>query len=312
MAFDLRSGRVLWSFAVDAGMMPGPALDTLTNSVLVAGGDGILYAFEAATGAIRRQSGLTSPDAMSSPHIDAAEVLYLGAAGTLNSYSATSNERLWSYRARALGDFGDVPVALSDSIVFTTGTRHVGFWSAAKSLPIARFLELSREAHRTKPLSSYRGWFREQALVAVRRADGRLIWQHPLGIGLEVPRNTSGTPVVVRDRVIVSSPVSRTVWTFDASSGRVLWSHRLRATHKGAVTVTGDDILAGDKNGDVTVLSLADGALVGRCRAAAGFTPFAPLVVGRTLFAATRDGWVYATPYDSLRRRVSRGGATCF
>ncbi len=313
MAFDSKSGKTLWSFSVDAGIMPGPALDTIANAVLVAGGDGILYALDMATGAVQSQSGLESADAMSSPHLD-KDALFLGAAGTLNRYSASRKDRLWSFHPRTFRDFGDIPVALSDSMVFTTGMRSVGFWKAARTLPFSRFVHLAREASRTRPLSSYRGWFSEQWLLAVRRSDGLLVWQQPLGIGLEVPRNTSGTPVVARNRVLVSSPVSQAIWAFDAQSGHVLWSRQLQAMHKGAVTITTNEVIFGDKTGYVTVLRLADGGLIGRCNAASPFTPLAPIIIGKTVFVATRNGRVYATPYDVFRRNASAsdGVGLCF
>ena len=128
-----------------------------------------------------------------------------------------------------------------------------------------------------------------------------------------MPRNTSGTPVLTNGRVIVSSPVSGTIWAFNLESGEQLWTRQLDAIHKGAVTVAGDEMVFGDKKGRINIVRVSDGAMLGSCRTTSSFTPFAPVLVGRTMFVATRDGWVYATPFDSLRKRViERVQQPCF
>ena len=139
------------------------------------------------------------------------------------------------------------------------------------------------------------------------------LWRKPLGIGLDVPRNASGMPVLVPPRVIVTSPMSRTLWVFDAATGRVLSRQELAAVHKGAVTAVGDDILLGDRKGNISLFRLPDGAPIGQCFAGSAFNVFGPRLVGKTLFVGTDDGWLHAVPYDSLRGRAVKGGArSCF
>jgi outer membrane protein assembly factor BamB len=313
MAVDLRTGRSLWSLSIDAGVMPAPAIDSARNTVSVAGGDGILYTLSLASGVIQRMTGLESADAMSSPRIDTEGIIYLGTAETIRSYSTRTGEAKWHFRPPALRAVGDVPVALADSIVLTTGTRAYGFWNAFRALPIARFGDLLREAVRTRKLSTYRSWFQEQWLVAISRRAATPIWQRALGVGLSIPRNTSGTPVVSNEMVIVSSPISRVVSAFVLKSGKLLWSRHLDSTHRGAVTVFGTNIILGEKNGTLLLLRLSDGEVVGQCSAGAPFTVFAPVVVGSTLFFATHDGWVRAVPYETLLRQAgTRSAMPCF
>jgi outer membrane protein assembly factor BamB len=315
IAVDLRTGRTVWSLNADGGIMPAPALDSAEGSLIVAGGDGVLRTLDVRTGAVKHASVLGSPDAMASPRIDDNGVVYLGADATLFSYSTRTGRFLWRFRPPGLVELGTPPAALADTIVFTEGTKHLGLWSAFRALPIRRFWQLAREGRSMfgNRLSTYASWFQEQWLLAVDRRDGHPLWQQPLGVGLIVLRNNSGTPVVAGKRVIISSPVSQTVSAFDVASGRVLWRRRLDAMHIGAATIVGSDIVLGDKNGYITLLRIDDGRVIGRCNAGAAFSPTAPVVVGRTLFTATRDGWVRATPYDSLRHRaILPGGTACF
>jgi outer membrane protein assembly factor BamB len=117
--------------------------------------------------------------------------------------------------------------------------------------------------------------------------------------------------VLAGSAVIISSPFSKTIRAFDAATGRIRWKRDLEAMHKGAVTVNGDDVLFGDRNGDMSFLSLASGATTGTCTAGSPFTVFAPILVGRTLFVATKNGAVIAAPYDSVRARATRR-APCY
>jgi outer membrane protein assembly factor BamB len=312
---DLKTGATIWSLAVDDGIMTAPAIDSAAGSVTVAGGDGVVRTLDIHTGALLRTYGLRASDAMASPRLDGDGVAYLSGGSTLFSYSTRTGKLNWFFAPPDLVQLSTPPTALSDTIVFQEGIKHRGVWSAFRDLSFGRFVRLGREGYNMsgRRLSSYPMWYEEQWLLAIDRRDGHLLWKQPLGVGLIVLRNNSGTPVVAGQRVLVSSPVSQIVWAFDAATGRVLWSRALEAMHVGAVTVVGSDVLLGDKSGNLTVLRITDGEVVGRCKAGGPFSPTAPVVVGRTLFAPTRDGWLRATPYDSLRRRATAsGGAMCF
>ncbi len=314
-AVDLKTGATLWSLKTEGGIMPAAAIDSAAGTIVVAGGDSMVRTLDMRTGAVKNAGKLRGPVSMSSPRIDENGVVYLGAAGSLFSYATRAGTFNWSFSPPDLFDLAAPLVALTEKIVFTEGIKHRGLWSAFRDLPFGQFLKLSREGYRLsgRRVSTYSMWFREQWLLAVDRGDGHLLWQQSLGVGLIVLRNTSGTPVVTGERVIISSPVSQMVSAFDATSGRVIWRRRLDAMHIGAVTIVDSDVVLGDKKGNVTFLRAEDGAILGRCSAGAPFSPTAPIVVGRTLFAATRDGMLYATPYDSLRSRaLAPGGMACF
>ncbi len=313
LSFDLQSGNRLWSVRFDGGGMTAPVVDTASHSLVVAGGDGVLYQLSLEDGAIRRQAGLRDMPAMSNPRIGADRSILVGAGTSVISYSLSRDRFDWRIRVPPLKALGDVPIALSDTVAFITGAGSVGFWNAVRRLPIREFLHLAGEARRTYGLARYTNWFWEQRLLAVDRRSGRLLWQRPLGLGVLVSRNSSGMPVVVGNRVVVSSPYSKTIRAFDVGSGRELWMQPLDAMHRGGVTVVGEDVIIGDRTGTISLFRLGDGTSIGRCAAGAPFTVLGPVLVGRTLFTATRDGWVNATPYEDLRRRALEPGLKpCF
>jgi outer membrane protein assembly factor BamB len=311
-AYELASGKPRWFNRTTTGSMPGPALDTISGSLLLAGGDGVLYQLAPTDGKVLSATGLRAADAMSSPRVLPDGSAIMAAGDVVVRYDIARGTFTWRFHPPLLRALGDVPVAVTDSTVFVTGTRTVGLRNAARVLPMRDFLRLAAEAARTKHLSSYRGWYQEQWLIALNRRTGKQRWRRALGVGLQVPRNTAGSPVVAGGRVIVSSPVSLRVSAFSVRTGTLLWTHVSPASHKGAVTVVGHDVVYGDKTGQLHILRLVDGVEIGTCSAGGGFTPTAPIIVGHTIVLATRDGWVHATPYDSLRARALQHAPTCF
>jgi outer membrane protein assembly factor BamB len=310
LAIDARTGDIRWAAGSAAGMMPGAAIDTVAQTITTSGGDGLVSTYALADGRLLRSTGLGGSNGMSSVRIDESGVAFIGASDLLQSYSTRTGAINWRFRAPGMRALGDITVALTPTTVFTTGTRGVAFSEAFHTLSWSQFTSLMREGAKTQRLRSIRGWFRQQWLIAVDRTTGRMLWRRPLGIGLSVPRNQSGTPVVVQDTVVVSSPVSRTVLAFRLD-GKPLWSSRLPAMHKGAATIAGADVILGDKSGNMLLLDMASGAIAGSCRIGGSFSVTAPLLVGKTLIVATRDGAVIAAPYVGIRARMRSKAGGC-
>jgi outer membrane protein assembly factor BamB len=312
-AFAVGTGVRLWFKRTPTGNMPAPAFDTISRSLLMAGGDGMLYRLSPADGSVLSSSGLRSANAMSSPRILPNGTAIMGAGSVVTCYDIARDSFTWRFHPPLFHSIGDVPVAVTDSFVFTTGTKNFGFRNAMRALPVREFVALTTDAVRSKKLGGYKTWYQQQWLIALDRTTGRMRWRRPLGIGLQVPRNTAGTPVAVDDRVVVSSPVSKTISAFALRTGTLLWSRKQPSSHKGAVTVIGRDVVFGDKAGILHVLRLVDGVELGACNAGAGFSPLAPVLVGQTFIIPTRDGWVHAVPYDLLRRRaLARPSGSCY
>jgi outer membrane protein assembly factor BamB len=308
IAVDLKDGRQRWAFDVDGGVMPAPALDTTTSTLLVAGGDGVLHLLDIETGAEKKAVGLRAVVAMSSPRLDDRGHAYFGAQDRLISYATRDHKFDWVFKVTDLVELATPVAALSDSIVFISGTEsRMNWWSAFRALPFARFVEVARDGYKVSGnhLASYNYWYAQQWLLAVDRYTGQLRWKQPLGVGGIVLRNNSGTPVVAGDRVLISSPVSNIIAAFDVMSGKPLWRRTVDARHVGPLTIVGDDIVFGDQGGRVNILAAKDGAMIGRCVAGGPSSPAQPIVVGKTIFVMPRDGWIYATPYEALRRRAT-------
>src|SRR6266513_783267 len=178
---DLASGRSRWSCDFPSGVMPAPALDTLDGFVVVAGGDGVLSLLSLEDGRLQGEFGLKAPNAMSSPRVDPLGTVIFGAGSFVTSVMLSSQSLAWQDGFPLLHSLGDMPVALSDSVVFTTGTQTYGLRNASRALPLRRFSALVLEGLRTKKWSAYRTWMQQQWLLAVSRWDGHVLWRRPLG-----------------------------------------------------------------------------------------------------------------------------------
>ena len=272
-AFDLRSGRIRWKFESGAGIMPSPAV--VGSIIFAAGGDSCIHSVNRRTGQQLHAWCTGSPIAMSSLRIADSLVIAGNVSGHLIAYHTRMFREQWRRRWAPIDHIGDPPVAYAHGLVVTTGT------------------------HLFHP-DSMRHW-----AVAFSAATGDTVWRSMLGAGPRFDRNTSGTPAVAGDVVVVSSPIAQSLHAFDARTGATRWSMKLESQHKGAPTIVGEDVVLGDASGRLSVRALATGAQLGVCRFDAPFTVFAPLLVGRTILVATQDGWVYAEPYDQLRARAA-------
>jgi len=231
--------------------------------------------------------------------------VYFAAGRTLIRYSLESHALDWRIRMPPLLSLGDTPVALTDTVVFTSGYADVPLFEAFRHLSPGRFWSLAKTAYHTRPWSFRDHWFSEQWIAAVDRRNGNLLWRQSLGVGLYVSRNASGTPVTSGKDVIISSPFSQQLHVFDAATGQRRWMHQLTDMHKGAVTVLNDEIFVGDRKGALTAFDVDDGQIKGQCMAGAPFTVLAPVLVGRTMLLTTKVGSVVAVPFDSVHARMT-------
>jgi outer membrane protein assembly factor BamB len=272
-AFDLRTGRIKWKFASGAGIMPSPAV--VGSIVFTGGADSCIHSVNARTGQQLHSWCTGSPIAMSSLRIADSLVIVGNVSGHVLAYNTRTFKEQWRRKWAPIDHIGDPPVAFAHGLAITTGT------------------------HTFVP-DSQRHW-----VVAFNATNGDTVWRSVLGVGPRFERNTSGTPAVAGDMMVVSSPIAQTLHAFDARSGAKRWSMDVDSPLRGAPTIVGEDVVFGDAAGRLSIRELRTGKLLGVCRFSAPFTVFAPLVVGQTILVATQDGWLYAEPYAELRGRAS-------
>jgi outer membrane protein assembly factor BamB len=318
-AYDLRTGDSLWSVLTSGGVMTAAAIDAKSATVSFVGADGCLQTLKTANGQPVRSWCLGGSVLMSSPRIDDenGDVIVGGGVLTHNRVVAVNvrtGRESWRTDLSSYHAMSDIPVAMTKDMVYTVGSLNASYKTVWKALPASDALHLMREAQKAVGLGKRDEWFERQWLIALDRKTGKERWRRPLGFGLMISRNHSGSPVVVDSTVFVTSPVTRTLWAFNAATGRLRWTRDLGALQRGSPTAIDSLLLVGDSSGRLSLFRQGDGELVGQCQAAAGFTVTQPILVGKTIFAATRDGWVHVEPYTELRARMTLAAAvpSCF
>jgi outer membrane protein assembly factor BamB len=303
IAFDKATGRTRWRLALGASAMSAPALRG--DTVFVVGGDGCALAISAASGATRWRRCFGSPFAMSSPRLS-GDAIFAGADdGSLYRWSTATGAALWRFRDTIIQHVGDVPVAVDDSLLFTTGVRFVQGRTSLGELPLSRIIATSMALLREGRIRDALGLrFDEQFAIAVRRDDGSEKWRTPLGTSSHITRNLSGTPVLAGGALFLSSPLTRTAFRLDPASGAVVWRQPLGAVSRGALIVVNDRVWIAAEDSTVRVLDARSGDPVGACRLDSSGTPFAPVVIGGSLLLAGRSGTVMLVPFAEMEGRL--------
>jgi outer membrane protein assembly factor BamB len=309
------TGRERWRTPFSAGVMPAPALRD--DTVFVLAGDGCSTALDARTGARLWRRCFASPFAMSSPRLS-GDALYGGATdGSLYEWNAKSGEAIWRFKDLEVPRVGDVPVAIGDSLLFTTGVRPVEGRTSLGEVPLRSIVATSFELlgeGRIRPALGLR--FTEHFALAVRLSDGREKWRTSLGLGMTVARNTSGTPVIVGDALFVASPIMRSLYRLDANTGELVWRRRLGAVTRGAVTIVNQRVYLVAEDATLRSFDARTGDALGSCRLSSASSPFAPVVVGASLFFGDRSGRATMMPLAALngimRRRLAESCAVVF
>lgn len=308
---DLKTGKTLWMYATAAGTMPSATIDVATGQVIVVGNDGILHELSLADGRETRSWGLLSEVSMSSPRIDSLGLAIVGSKSRVTAYDVRRGVLAWR-TGIGLGAISDVPVARGGGLVFTTGVEDLGLRAGFQRLPLGDFLRLARESARHHPITASQLWFRQQWLLALDESTGKVVWKQSIGMGMPLTRNQAGAPALSDSLVIVASPISKSIYAFEAKTGRPVWHQPLEAIHRGAPTIIGDDVWIGDASGTMTVYSERTGAVVGHCHSDTPFSVFSPMLVGQTIFVAPRGGALYARSYADARSRLMGSGTPCF
>lgn len=311
-AFRIADGDSLWTHWTQAGVMPAGAIDTAARTITIAGADRTVRVLALRDGSVREVASMLDAVNMSSVRLDSDGVAYLGARQRVAAFDTRHGRLLWRRSFDWIDGIGDVPVAVGDTLAYTTGVEEVGIRTLLHGASFADFRTWMIAAARTQPWFRHAIWFQRQWLLAVNRRSGAVAWIHDLGAGPATLRNTSGSPVVRGGRVFVASPISRRLFAFNGATGRVAWEHSLDTPAFGAPLVAGGDVIVGDVAGTMRLFNAETGELLGSCSAGAPFTVTSPVLVGQTVFVALKGGLVYARPYAELRQRLSRHASRCF
>ncbi|MFO7581694.1 outer membrane protein assembly factor BamB [Guyparkeria sp.] len=292
-AYDLESGKRLWSADLDAALSVGGGAGE--GLVVFGSDDGRVFALDAETGETRwTRSIRSSVDA--APSVGFGDVAVRGRDGTFALLDAETGEVHWqqSTSQPSLTLQGQSRILMfPDAIAvgFDDGTMGVysrddgrELWSRAVALPtgrtdVDRMVDVDATPVFADGVFYVATW--QGKLAALAAQGGREIWSRDF---------SSVTDFAADRRALYLSDADGVVWAIDRRSGDALWRQPDLA-HRGLTgpALIGGDLVVGDVEGYVHVLSTASGRLLGRADWGDPLVDPIGSVDGRGL-AVSRDG----------------------
>lgn len=292
-AFELSSGRPLWSAASDLQLSGGPGAG---DGLVVAGSlKGDVIALDAETGQEKWKAKVNN-EVLSAPAVGMGMVFVHSNDGRVTAFDAATGERRWFYESElpALTVRGTSGITLGPGLIFVGGDNgkltalRASDGSLIWSIPVAEpdgRSELERMADvdgetvldgATLFATSYKNH-----TVAINGPSGQIMWdsEHGGARGL----GTSNSAIVVTDpKGYVSA--------LDKNTGGSLWQQTgLLNRRVSAPTVLGDYAVVGDFEGVVHWIRLSDGAFAARSQVGAAVSG-KPVVADGIVVIQSSDG----------------------
>lgn len=305
MSLDPSTGDILWTFETKGEVMPTPAI--YDNTAYITTGDKHLYAIDPESGKEKWRLELNHVVSMSSPNIKDG-ILYVGAGRpspyTFFAIDLTKKEVLWKTEFQDVyAGLDDVPPAIFNKLVFTTAIESSGVKSSLKD---------EYDAHGVK--GAYKqaikivigGFINKPALelpkhmiYAMDTESGNVVWKDSLGTGQMVPNNKSGAPIIYEDKVFVGSPITKTFYSYDARTGKQLWSYKNDVNKAPPVADKGKVYFTNTK-GFILAFNTEDGSLAGSKHLGGTLAPAGPIIINDSIIVGSQDSNVYMVPINEV------------
>lgn len=269
-SFDAQ-GKVIWQVQTGLRLSAGPAL--VDGALILGTLDGEVVAMEAQDGQERWRASLSS-EVISLPAGEGDLVAVRSGDGRVYGLSASDGERRWTVNRAvpALTLRGSGPLVVGRRAVFVgmdNGRvlalgRDDGepLWEEAVSVPAGR-TEIERIVDVDADLllienvlfaASYGG-----DLVAYEAGSGRVLWQRSLA---------SYTGMAVDGQCLYVTDVDSVLWCLDPRNGAAIWEqNQLKHRKLSAPLAYRGNVLVGDYEGYMHVVSAVNGRIIGRSRA---------------------------------------------
>lgn len=299
IALDLQGARQ-WSVKVETGRGPDgkpaylsfQAPPVIVNGlVLVGSTEGVLYAFDLGTGAVRWTNTVGGGVAGSAGGFKAADGGWRAAVvsqpdGVLHAFDLATGKQAWT----------SAPTDRCDGSAAFNGGRAV-FGSCAAAIHVigtadgrlVRNVELGADCQVAGgvAVSGERVFAgtRKGSLVCVDLADGTILWTHD-----EVKGELFTTPAVCADRVVFAADDGN-VRCVRRDDGKSVWSTAIGAGRATSPAIAGDKVVAAG-NGKLFLLALSDGKRL--WSADVGDDTSGPAIIGGMIVIGGDDGMVSA------------------
>ena len=293
-AIDGRSGADLWRASAGAPVATGVGSDGTTAAVVTQANEVVTFV----DGRVVWRQKLNA-QAYTAPLVAGGRVFVLAADRSINAFDGLTGTKLWSQQRPneplVLKQSG-VILAVGDTLVVGFSGRLAGLnpssgvirWEAPIASPrgvndIERLVDLVGRVSRDGDVVCARAF---QANVGcVNAVRGNLLWT----------KSANGAQGVHGDdRRVFGTESDGVVQAWRRTDGERVWTtDALRYRSLTAPQVVGRSIAVGDFAGIVHLLSREDGSLLNRLTTDGSPIAAAPVMVGNTLVAVTRNGGIF-------------------
>jgi outer membrane protein assembly factor BamB len=290
-AFNATTGREIWRADFHGNAMPTPVY--YGGNLYVPTGGGTLWAFDAATGAVKWKTAMGGFDSMSSPSVyinptthQAEIVVGTSDANHLVAVDASTGKILW-----------EQPTTLN---IFNTGMGdNSPAIDQAKGIIIQDSVVNFDRANKTTNLAAY----------AMNASTGAVLWSTYLGVGPTPPAYKAGVAMIHNGVVYIGSPVTSSLYALNESTGQILWKTSFpnagpAGAGRGAAAYAYGTlwIAAGPT---IYAIDPATGKVLSTYSPGGRFGIVNPVIVGGTMYLDNSYDWVQAVPLAKIYPSVN-------
>ncbi len=302
-AFDLATGRWLWTAFDETSVMTSPVLhDSTAYSISAAG---VLRGRSLADGSLRLERQLPG-GAIMGPAALSGETLFVGLdVDVACAVLLPGGHELWCREFPGLRWMGHASPSVADSVVLLTGVAT----ALTPGISEYRRLPWRNRLQQLRALLFPKYWDVNspgQVILGVDRGTGATRWRSRVyPWARDVDGHTAGTAVVASGIGVVVLPMADVAVGFDITTGAERWSQPAHGSRGPVLVLDGSVVVAG-QDGVVLVLNLATGSERCRLQSPLGFDRAGPVPTGVHAVFVRLDGRVVAVPREDLL--ACRGG----
>jgi outer membrane assembly lipoprotein YfgL len=294
-AIDGRTGADLWRANAGAPIAAGIGTDGKTSAVITQANEAVAFLDGRE---IWRQK--LSAQAYTSPFVAGGRVFVLTADRSVSAYDGQTGRKLWTQQrpneALVLRQSG-VMLAVGDTLVVGLGGRLAGLnpssgsirWEAPIASPrgvndVERLVDLVGHVRRDGDVVCARAF--QASVGCVNTTRGNLIWTQPANGSQGIDGD---------DKRLFGTESDGIVRAWNRADGERSWTTDvLRYRNLTAPLVVGRSVAIGDFAGVIHLLSREDGSVLNRLSTDGSPIAAAPVLVGNSLVAVTRNGGIFA------------------
>ena len=293
-ALDARTGADLWRANAGAPIAAGVGSDGNTTAVVTQANDVVTFL---SGREIWRQK--ISAQVFTAPFVAGGRVFVLAADRSVNAFDGVTGRRLWTQQRPneplVLKQSG-VLLAVGDTLVAGLSGRLAGLnpsngairWEAPIASPrgvndVERLVDIVGRISRDGEVVCARAF--QAAVGCVNAARGNLLWSKPANGSQGIHGD---------DKRLFGTEADGVVQAWNRADGERAWTtDALRYRNLTAPLVVGRSVAVGDFAGVIHLLSRDNGTLLNRLTTDGSAIAAAPVLVGNTLVAITRNGGIY-------------------